>query len=103
MYQIFKDQLEKSKLIISAIKRNQRMGRDAGVSDSALQKMEDDCKRLEAMSAELERIQEEYRRKSEKAHGVLDDLKQHTKEVKHVVKRKYDQTWWIKFGIPDKR
>ena len=79
------------------------MGRDAGVSEAALQKMEDDCKRLEAMSAELERIQEEYRRKSEKAHGVLDDLKQHTKEVKHVVKRKYDQTWWIKFGIPDKR
>ena len=103
MYQIFNDQLEKSKLIISGIKRNQRMGRDAGVSEAALQKMEDDCKRLEAMSAELERIQDEYRRKSEKAHLVLDDLKQHTKEVKHVVKSKYDQTWWIKFGIPDKR
>ena len=44
MYQIFKDQLEKSKLIISGIKRNQRMGRDAGVTDTALQKMEDDCK-----------------------------------------------------------
>ena len=79
------------------------MGRDAGVTDAALQKMEDDCKRLEAMSAELDRIQEEYRRKSEKAHGVLDDLKQHTKEVKRVVKAKYDQTWWTKFGIPDKR
>ena len=79
------------------------MGRDAGVTDAALQKMEDDCKRLEAMSAELDRIQEEYRRKSEKAHGVLDDLKQHTKEVKRVVKAKYDQTWWVKFGIPDKR
>ena len=103
MYQIFKDQLEKSKLIITGIKRNQRMGRDAGVSDVELQKLEDDCRRLEAMSAELDRMQEEYRRKSEKAHGVLDDLKQHTKEVKRVVKAKYDQTWWTKFGIPDKR
>lgn len=103
MYQIFKDQLEKSKLIISGIKRNQRMGRDAGVSESMLMKMEDDCRRLETMSAELDRIQEEYRRKSEKAHGVLNDLKQHTKEVKRVVKSKYDQTWWTKFGIPDKR
>ena len=82
MYQIFKDQLEKSKLIITGIKRNQRMGRDAGVSDVELQKLEDDCRRLEAMSAELDRMQEEYRRKSDKAHGVLDDLK---------------------FGIPDKR
>ena len=103
MYQIFKDQLEKSKLIISGIKRNQRMGRDAGVSEADLQKMEDDCKRLEAMSAELDRMQEEYRRKSEKAHGVLNDLKQHTKEVKRAVKANYDQTWWIKFGITDKR
>ena len=103
MYQIFKDQLEKSKLIITGIKRNQRMGRDAGVDEALLQKMEDDCKRLEAMSAELDRIQEEYRKKSEKAHGALEDLKQHTKEVKRAVKNKYDQTWWIKFGIPDKR
>ena len=103
MYQIFKDQLEKSKLIISGIKRNQRMGRDAGVSESMLMKMEDDCRRLEAMSSELDRLQEEYRKKSEKAHGVLNDLKRHTKEVKHVVKSKYDQTWWTKFGIPDKR
>ena len=34
MYQIFKDQLEKSKLIISGVKRNQRLGRDAGVEES---------------------------------------------------------------------
>ena len=103
MYQIFKDQLEKSKLIITGIKRNQRMGRGAGVSDVELQKLEDDCRRLEAISAELDHMQEEYRRKSDKAHGVLDDLKQHTKEVKRTIKSNYDQTWWIKFGIPDKR
>ncbi len=103
MYQIFKDQLEKSKLIITGIKRNQRMGRDAGVDDTLMQKLEDDCKRLEAMSAELDRMQEEYRRKSDKAHGVLDELKQHTKEAKRAVKSRYDQTWWIKFGISDKR
>ena len=103
MYQIFKDQLEKSKLIITGIKRNQRMGRDAGVNEAALQKLEDDCRRLETMSAELDRMQEEYRRKSDKAHDVLNDLKRHTKEVKRAVKSNYDQTWWIKFGIPDKR
>ena len=103
MYQIFKDQLEKSKLIIAGVKRNQRSGRDAGVDESALQKMEDDCKRLEAMSAELDRMQEEYRKKSDQAHEVLNTLKQHTKVVKRAVKSKYDQTWWIKFGIPDKR
>jgi len=103
MYQIFKDQLEKSKLIITGVKRNQRVGRDAGIEDNALQKMEDDCKRLEAMSAELDKMQEEYRKKSEQAHEVLDELKQHTKEVKRAIKTKYDQTWWTKFGIPDKR
>lgn len=103
MYQIFKDQLEKSKMIISGIKRNQRIGRDAGIEEGALQKMEDDCKRLEAMSNELDKMQEEYRKKSEQAHEVLDLLKQHTKDVKHAIKAKYDQTWWNKFGIPDKR
>ena len=103
MYQIFKDQLEKSKLIITGIKRNQRMGRESGVDESALQKMEDDCKRLEGLSAELDKMQEEFRKKSDEAHAALDVLKYDTKTVKKAIKTKYDQTWWIKFGIPDKR
>ena len=103
MYQIFKDQLEKSKLIISGVKRNQRLGREAGVEAGMLQKMEDDCKRLEALSAELDKMQEEARKKSEEAHVALQALKNHTQSVKRSIKNKYDQTWWTKFGIPDKR
>ena len=65
MYQIFKDQLEKSKLIISGVKRNQRLGREAGVEESVMQKMEDDCKRLEAISAEIDKIHEQLRKKTD--------------------------------------
>lgn len=103
MYQIFKDQLEKSKLIISGVKRNHRLGRESGVDENVLQKMEEDCKRLEGLSAELDKMQEEYRKKSDEAHAALDVLKGHTKQVKKAIKMKYDQTWWVKFGIPDKR
>ena len=74
MYQIFKDQLEKSKLIISGVKRNQRLGREAGVEESVLQKMEEDCKRLEAISAEIDKLHEELRKKSEEAHSALNTL-----------------------------
>ena len=28
---------------------------------------------------------------------------QGTKTVKKAIKTRYDQTWWVKFGIPDKR
>ena len=79
------------------------MGRSAGIDESILLKMEDDCKVLEAMSAELDKMQEEYRKKSDEAHDVLNLLKQHTKSVKKAIKKKYDPTWWCKFGIPDKR
>ena len=103
MYQIFKDQLEKSKLIISGVKRNQRLGRDAGVEDSVMQKMEEDCKRLEAISAEIDKLQEELRKKSDEAHVALNTLKSRTQTVKKAIKSKYDQTWWTKFGIPDRR
>jgi len=103
MYQIFKDQLEKSKLIISGVKRNHRLGRESGVDEATLQKMEDDCRRLEAVSAELDKIHDELRKKSDEAHAALDTLKLHTKQAKKAIKMKYDQTWWIKFGIPDKR
>ena len=103
MYQVFKDQLEKSKLIISGVKRNQRMGREAGVEESVLHKMEDDCKRLEAISAEMDKLNEELRKKNDEAHRALDTLKSRTQTVKKAIKTNYDQTWWIKFGIPDKR
>lgn len=103
MYQIFKDQLEKSKLIITGVKRNQRLGRDAGVEESVIQKMEEDCKRLEAISAEIDKLQEELRKKSDEAHAALNTLKSRTQIVKKSIKSKYDQTWWTKFGIPDRR
>ncbi len=103
MYQIFKDQLEKSKLILSGVKRNQRLGREAGVEESVIQKMEEDCKRLEALSAEMDKIQEEFRKKSDEAHEALNALKGRTQTVKKAIKNKYDQTWWTKFGIPDRR
>ena len=103
MYQIFKEQLEKSKLIISGVKRNQRLGREAGVEESVLQKMEEDCKRLEAISAEIDKLHEELRKKSEEAHSALNTLKSRTQTVKKAIKSNYDQTWWTKFGIPDRR
>lgn len=103
MYQIFKDQLEKSKLILSGVKRNQRMGRESGAEDGILVKLEDDCRRLEALSAELDKMHEEFRKKSDEAHAALNVLKEHTKQVKKAVKKKYDPTWWHKFGISDKR
>ena len=103
MYQIFKDQLEKSKLIITGVKRNQRMGREAGVEESVIMKMEQDCKRLEAISAEIDKLQEELRKKNDEAHKALNTLKDRTQTVKKAIKSNYDQTWWTKFGIPDKR
>lgn len=103
MYQIFKDQLEKSKLIISGVKRNQRLGREAGVEESAMQKMEEECKRLEAISAEIDKLHDELRKKNEVARKALNALKSRTQTVKKAIKNSYDQTWWVKFGIPDKR
>ena len=103
MYQIVKDQLEKSKLILSGVKRNQRLGREAGVEESVIQKLEEDCKRLEAISADIDKLHDELRKKSDEAHLALNTLKKRTQTVKRSIKLKYDQTWWNKFGIPDKR
>ena len=68
-----------------------------------LQKLEEDCRRLESISAELDKLREELQKKSEEGHKALNTLKSRTLTVKKAVKSKYDQTWWIKFGIPDKR
>lgn len=73
------------------------------MEESVIRKLEEDCKHLEAISAEMDKIHEEYRKKTEEAHAALDVLKGRTQTVKKAIKNKYDQTWWIKFGIPDRR
>lgn len=103
MYQIFKDQLEKTKMLLSGVKRNMRLGRDAGVKDSDLSDLEVLSRRLETLSGELDELQEEVRQKSQEAHQALFDLKTQFFHVKGAIKSKYDSTWWSKFGIPDKR
>ncbi len=103
MYQIFKDQLEKSKMLLSGVKRNMRLGRDAGLSEKDLANLETLSRRLETLSAELDKLQDEARCKSEEAHQALFDLKSQIYRVKNTIKSKYDSTWWSKFGIPDKR
>ena len=103
MYQIFKDQLDKTQLIITGVKRNQRLGRDAGVDESVMKKLEEDCRRLEAISADIDKLHEELRKKSDEARAALNTLKKRTQTVKKSIKTKYDQTWWTKFGIPDRR
>ena len=67
------------------------------------EKLEEDCKRLEAISAEIDKLHDELRKKSEEAHSALNTLKSRTQIVKKAIKTKYDQTWWTKFGIPDRR
>ena len=103
MYQIFKDQIEKTRLILAGIKRNQRVGRDAGIAEATVKNLEADCKRLEAISTEIDKLREELLKKNDEAHVALLALKNRTQTVKKAVKSKYDQTWWVKFGIPDKR
>jgi len=68
-----------------------------------IQKLEEDCKRLEALSAEMDKMQEDLRKKNEEAHAALNILKSRTQTVKRSIKEKYDQTWWTKFGISDRR
>ncbi len=103
MYQIFKEQLDKSKMLLSGVKRNMRLGRDAGLNEKDIAKLEAQSRRLETLSSELDKLQDEARRKSEEAHQALFDLKSQIYRVKNTIKSKYDSTWWSKFGIPDKR
>ena len=58
---------------------------------------------MESMSAEIDKLHEELRKKCDEAHSVLNALKSKTQTVKKAVKSRYDQTWWTKFGIPDRR
>ncbi len=104
MNSIFQEQIDKTRMMVTGVRRNiQLVSSKAGVGDRDMNKLEEEVKRLEKAANELEKLQYEVRRKTIEAREAYEKLKNHSIDSKRSIKKSFDQTWWKRFGIEDKR
>lgn len=105
MNSIFQEQIDKTRRMITGVRRNMELvsSKVTGVGERDMNKLEDEVKRLEKAANELEKLQYEVKRKTVEAREAYIKLRNHSINSKRSIKKTFDQTWWKRFGIEDKR
>lgn len=96
-------QIEKSRNLISGLRKHLESGVGGGVAPSEIDEMEAKLKELDAINQECDRLRAELAPKVKEMNRVLDEVKSVYANEKKTLKGYYPQEKWIEYGIPDKR
>lgn len=96
-------QIEKSERLIEGLRAHMEEFKDKGVSESDLDAMADNLKRLSDSSKAAEAIREKWSNQVVTTHNILVQVKEAYAKTKAVVRNNYPQEEWIKYGVSDKR
>ncbi|MBQ8064669.1 MAG: hypothetical protein IJ200_03310 [Prevotella sp.] len=96
-------QVEKSRGLISGLRKHVSEKGEQGVSKQQIDRMEQTLQQLEAANAEVDRLREELSPKVKQMNDILAGVKEAYAETKKMLKGYYPQERWADYGVPDKR
>jgi len=96
-------QVEKSRELIKGYRQHIAELQSKGVTAQQLDKMEADLARLEVAGEECDRLRAQLGEKVHAMNEILQKVKEDFQEQKKLVKTNYEQPYWLKFGIQDRR
>lgn len=102
MNKIYSDPIEKAKMFVECVKKQEQILRGKGISidveslTKAYNLLEECGRKQEAVEAELKGVREE-------AHKKLEALKALYAEYKTPIKQNFSPEAWATFGLPDKK
>lgn len=103
MTKTIETQLEKSRTLITGMKRHISEMGECGVTNEAVAKFENDLVILEQQSSEVDKIREELSAKVRRMNETFTTVKQTYSDTKKVLKGYHPQERWMDYGVPDKR
>jgi septation ring formation regulator EzrA len=103
MSKVISDQVEKSQLLISGLRKNLNLAKAYSVDSVLLNQLDAENKELDAENKELERLQQEIRMKSREAQKKLALSREKITNIKRLIKKNTDPSRWKDLGIMDKR
>lgn len=96
-------QIEKSRNLISGLRKHLDSGVGGGITPSEINEMEAKLKELAAINEECDRLRAELSPKVKEMNRMLEEVKTVYSSEKKTLKGYYPQEKWQEYGIPDKR
>lgn len=103
MSKTIETQIEKSLLLVKGFRDNIAELRDKGVSDEALDEIENDLKSLEEQNRQCDELRVKLKDRVRDVNRALDNAKHTYFDMKKIIKNNYLQEEWHKYGVTDKR
>lgn len=96
-------QVEKSKLLIDALKSKYAEVKDKGIRMADLEAMEQQLAELKQANELCEEMRQKLTAQVKHSNNLLNDVKEVFKQKKEVIKGYYPQERWAEYGVQDKR
>jgi len=96
-------QIEKSRNLISGLRKHLKNGMGGGVTTNEIDEMERQLDELQRANDECDRLRAELSPKVKHMNDVMLTVKVAYADRKKILKGYYPQERWAEFGVPDKR
>jgi hypothetical protein len=103
MSKVYSEQVNKTKLLLTGLKKNIDLLKNKGIDEQSISKLQSDNCLAETYDAENDKLKAEIRTKTHQAYIKLNEVKKQVQSVKKIIKRDFDKSRWQEFGINDKK
>ena len=103
MSKTYDENVRKARMIADGIAKHLDELTAYGVNKDAIESLAASADDVAAKSTEVDELRKVVNEKAAIARAALLDLTDRMRDVKSVVKKNFDQSRWIDFGIEDKR
>jgi ABC-type transporter Mla subunit MlaD len=103
MSKTISEQVKKAEMLISGLRNNVEIMKNAGLNEMLISELETENSVLNKQNQELERLLEEARPISKDANQKLSEVRTKYQEIKKKVKLSTEPSRWERVGIVDKR
>ncbi|MDR3339088.1 MAG: hypothetical protein LBT25_03150 [Candidatus Symbiothrix sp.] len=103
MSKTISEQVKKAEMLISGLRNNVEIMKNAGLNETLISELETGNNVLNKQNQELERLMEEARPISKDANRKLSEVRTKYQEIKKKAKLSTESSKWEQIGIMDKR
>lgn len=103
MTKVNSEKIAKTNLLLTGLKKNALLLKNKGIDEHFINKLENDNSIAATYDEEKDKLKAEVKAKTVQANSKLNEIQRQVNEAKRIIKRDFDKSKWLDFGITDVR
>ncbi len=103
MSKVYEEKVQKARMLVEGMKNNYEQVKGLGITQEQIDLLAKYADEASVYNKEVEQLREQVSAKVACANRKMDEIRDLVMNAKGLIKRRYDNTEWIRFGIADKR